>query len=103
MTCKSGNASTSLILKCIAGGFGEKENKKIGNLHSNRNFGCIGEYNELSDDMKNQAVYDQADERYYFRVTEKQYKELTEKYDEAVKNAREKLKHVTYTYEELFG
>lgn len=63
----------------------------------------LPEYIELSDDMKSQAVYDWADERYYFRVTEKQYKALTEKYDEAVKNAREQLKHVTYTYEELFG
>lgn len=63
----------------------------------------LPEYTELSDDMKNQAVYDQVDERYYFRVTEKQYRELTEKYDEAVKNAREQLSYVTYTYEELFG
>lgn len=63
----------------------------------------LPEYVVLSDDMKSQAVYDQVDERYYFRVTEEQYNELTEQYYEAVKNAHEQLSYVTYTYEELFG
>ncbi len=57
---------------------------------------------ELSDEMKAQAIYDEADERYYFRVTKEQYIELTEKYFQACKDAIEAIKAVTYTYEELF-
>lgn len=65
-------------------------------------FISLPEYVELSDDGKAQAVYDKADETYYFRVTKEQYMELTEKYFRACKDVSAAIKDVTYTYEELF-
>lgn len=40
--------------------------------------------------------------RYYFRITEEQYLELTKDYFETEHTAKENLKRVTYTYDELF-
>ena len=39
----------------------------------------------------------------YYRVTKEQYEELTNDYFQALEEAKENLKQVTYTYEELFG
>lgn len=40
---------------------------------------------------------------WFFRVTKEQYDELSEPYWEAYYMSEEKIKGVTYTYEELFG
>ena len=65
----------------------------------------VNQYNqdELSEHMKEQAVFDENQELYFFRVTEKQYKYLTKDYFKSVKIAREAIKKVTFTYKELFG
>lgn len=58
----------------------------------------------ITEEIKNKAYTNsEDDERYYFRVTQEQYDALTEDYFKAEKLARENLKEVTYTYEELFG
>lgn len=62
----------------------------------------LPEYIELRDDMIEQAVYDKADERYYFRVTEEQFEELTKEYENEAKASYAALDAVTYTYTELF-
>lgn len=57
---------------------------------------------ELTEKMKSQGIYERSDGRWYFRVTEEQYDELTKPYREASYESKEKMKEVTYTYEELF-
>lgn len=58
---------------------------------------------EITDEMKSQGVYDLFWGQWYFRITDEQYHELTDGYWEAYKTAEERIKDVTYTYEELFG
>ena len=58
---------------------------------------------EITDEMKSQGVYDLFWGQWYFRITDEQYYELTNGYWEAYKTAEERIKDVTYTYEELFG
>lgn len=58
---------------------------------------------KLPDEVKKQAYYAEGHEIYYFRVPEEQYMDLTTDYWNAKVLAREKIKEVTYTYEELFG
>ena len=62
----------------------------------------LPEYIELREDMLEQAIYDETDEQYCFRVTEEQFEELTKDYNEAVKDRDAALDAVTYTYTELF-
>ncbi|MDE6214309.1 MAG: hypothetical protein K2M70_12645 [Lachnospiraceae bacterium] len=62
----------------------------------------LPEYIELRNEMIEQAIYDEADERYYFRVTEEQFEELTKDYYDARKAMHTALDEVTYTYTELF-
>ena len=82
--------------KVVGGSVYQNDMEEYGYLVS------LPEYIELEDDRKEQAVYDHADERYYFRVTSEQYEELTKDYFEAIKDAHEALDDVTYTYMELF-
>lgn len=65
----------------------------------------VNQYNhdDLTKHMKEQAVFDENQELYYFRVTEKQYNNLTKDYFDSVRIAREAIKEVTFTYKELFG
>ena len=57
----------------------------------------------VSDWMKQQGVFSQADEQWFFRITEAQYEELMAPYWEAYFESQEEIQKVTYTYEELFG
>ncbi|RKJ30132.1 hypothetical protein D7X25_37475, partial [bacterium 1XD42-8] len=66
---------------------------------------------EYSDEDKNQKIRESIEEIPYiksnirgklYRVTKEQYEELTNDYFEAIEMEKEKLKQVTYTYEELF-
>lgn len=62
-----------------------------------------GESIEVSDWLKEQGVYSQSEEQWYFRVTEAQYDELMAPFWEAHDKAEKEREEVTYTYEELFG
>lgn len=58
---------------------------------------------QVSDWMKQQGVFSQADGQWFFRVTEEQYNEIIAPYVEACEFGKEEMDKVTYTYEELFG
>ena len=58
---------------------------------------------KLTETMKSQGIYTRLDGQWYFRITDEQYDELAKPYWEAYDIAEEKIKEVTYTYEELFG
>lgn len=62
-----------------------------------------GESIDISDWLKEQGVYSQSEEQWYFRVTEAQYEELMAPFWEAYYKAEKESEKVTYTYEELFG
>ena len=53
-------------------------------------------------DLKNQMYYSERYESYFFRVTKEQYDELTKDYFLARDLAKENIKSVKYTYDELF-
>ena len=57
----------------------------------------------VTEEMKAEGIYERCSGQWYFRVTEEQWDELVDIYLEAEQTAREKIKDVTYTYEELFG
>lgn len=57
----------------------------------------------VTDEMKAQGVFEQSSGQWYFRLTDEQYDEVTAAYSEAYYSAGQKIKEVTYTYEELFG
>lgn len=59
--------------------------------------------NKVTDEMKAEGIYESSSGQWYFRVTEEQWDELADIYLEAEQIAEEKIKDVTYTYEELFG
>lgn len=65
----------------------------------------VDQYNqeELTEHMREQAVYDENQDLYYFRVTEKQYNSLTRDYFKMVKSAKKAIKKVDFTYEKLSG
>jgi hypothetical protein len=54
----------------------------------------------LTDEMIEHSVYDKYN--YYFRVTEDQWKKLTNPFFESRELSKEKIKDVTFTYQELF-
>ena len=59
---------------------------------------------EISGNMKNQSVVGTTlHGQYYFRLTKKQWDELTNDYYEACDSTEEKIKEVSFTYDELFG
>lgn len=58
---------------------------------------------ELTETMKSQGIYTRSGSRWFFRINKEQYDELAKPYWEAYDMAKEKIKEVTYTYEELFG
>lgn len=58
---------------------------------------------ELTETMKSQGIYTRSGSRWFFRINKEQYDELAKPYWEAYEMAQEKIKEVTYTYEELFG
>ena len=58
---------------------------------------------EIAEEMKINSYFDENLQVYYFRVSEAQYDKLTHNYFEAMKTAQEKIKEVTYTYDELFS
>lgn len=57
----------------------------------------------IPDWLKEQGVFSQSDEQWFFRITEEQYEELMAPYWEAYFKSQEEIMKVTYTYEELFG
>lgn len=57
----------------------------------------------VTEEMRRQGVLETSGGAWYFRVTETQYNDLMKRYREAYDMASENIRHVTYTYEELFG
>lgn len=57
----------------------------------------------VTDEMREQGIFERSKGRWFFRVTEAQYEELMEPYWKAYDSAEREIKKVTYTYEELFG
>ncbi len=57
----------------------------------------------ITQEMKEQAYFSEQDQLYMFRVTEEQFYELTGDFFEAEKISDERIKEVSYTYDELFG
>ena len=58
---------------------------------------------KISDEIKQQGIFNELQKMYYYRVTEEQYDELTEKYTEALNTSMKDIRIVTFTYEELFS
>ena len=58
---------------------------------------------DITKEMKEQAYFSEEDQLYMFRVTEDQFNELAGEFYEAGELAEEKIKEVSYTYDELFG
>ena len=58
---------------------------------------------DIMTELTSHAYYSKEQGTYYFRVTEEQFNVLTKDYYEAAKLSREKIKEVTFTYDELFG
>lgn len=57
----------------------------------------------MTEEMLKQGYYGEMEDSFFFRVTQEQYEELTKSFLQAKEEAKENLKEVTYTYEELFG
>lgn len=57
----------------------------------------------VTEEMKNQGVYEKSSGQWYFRITQEQFDELSKEYVEAHKLAMKQREEVSYTYEELFG
>ena len=57
----------------------------------------------VTEEMKNQGVYEKSSGQWYFRITQEQFDELAEKYWEAYHLADKQWEEGSYTYEELFG
>lgn len=56
----------------------------------------------LSEAMKNQAFYADIYDANYFRITEEQWKELRKDFIRAEELAKERIKEVSFTFDELF-
>lgn len=57
----------------------------------------------ITEELKNQAYFDEGQKIYYFRVTEEQFDELTKDYFNAVELADKNINDVIFSYNELFG
>ncbi|MBD3920897.1 hypothetical protein H8B09_19175 [Paenibacillus sp. PR3] len=57
----------------------------------------------ITEELKNQAYFDEGQKLYYFRVTEEQFDELTKDYFNAVELAHKNINDVSFSYNELFG
>lgn len=57
----------------------------------------------VTEEMKNQGVYEKSSGQWYFRITQEQFDELAEKSWEAYHLAEKQWEEGSYTYEELFG
>ena len=57
----------------------------------------------VTEEMKNQGVYERSSGQWYFRITQEQFDVLSKEYKEAYELAIKQREEVSYTYEELFG
>ncbi|MDE6318693.1 MAG: hypothetical protein K2M22_03120, partial [Lachnospiraceae bacterium] len=58
---------------------------------------------EITEEMKQQGVFEESSEQWFFRITDEQFEELAKPYKEALEQARKGRWEERYTYEELFG
>lgn len=62
-----------------------------------------GERWEITEEMKQQGVYEESSGQWFFRITDEQFEELKKPYVEAIETAKEKMDEEMRSYEELFG
>lgn len=60
-------------------------------------------YKEYPKETREQIYFDELTRTNYFKITKKQYNQLTKQYFDSEKVAKENIKEVTYTFDELFG
>ena len=58
---------------------------------------------EITEEMKQQGVFEESSKQWFFRITDEQFEELAKPYKEALEQARKGRWEERYTYEELFG
>lgn len=58
---------------------------------------------EITEEMKQQGVFEESSGQWFFRITDEQFEELERSYKEALELAWEREREARYTYEELFG
>lgn len=57
----------------------------------------------ITEEMKEQGVFEESSGQWFFRITDEQFEELRKPYMEAYDLAMERDREDSYTYEELFG
>lgn len=62
-----------------------------------------GQEETIPEEMKVQGAFARDFGKWYFRITEEQYDRISQPYWDAYDTADEKMKEVTYTYEEFMG
>lgn len=78
----------------------EDEIYMVGFVEGSDEFQTYKEYQKVT---KEQIYFDELTRTYYFKITQEQYGQLTKEYFESEKIAKENIKKVTYTFDELFG
>lgn len=58
---------------------------------------------EITEEMKQQGVFEESSGQWFFRITDEQFEELAKAYREGLELASERQREERYTYEELFG
>lgn len=57
----------------------------------------------ITEEMKQQGVFEESSGQWFFRITDEQFEELKKPYMDAYHSALERHREASYTYEELFG
>lgn len=58
---------------------------------------------KITEEMKQQGVFEESSGQWFFRITDEQFEVLAKPYKEALEQARKGRWEESYTYEELFG
>lgn len=57
----------------------------------------------ITEEMKQQGIFEESSGQWFFRITDEQFEELKKPYMEAYYLALDRLRNNAYTYDELFG
>ena len=58
---------------------------------------------EITEEMKQQGVFEESSGQWFFRITDEQFEELAKPYKEELEQAGDRMQEERYTYQELFG
>lgn len=58
---------------------------------------------EITEEMKQQGVFEESSGQWFFRITNEQFEELEKPYKETIEQAGDRMQEERYTYDELFG